>query len=363
MAQPPATPQPSWHLAEADISVAAPAARDDAEDLRLASHSPSMLRAAHAAVLEAPSLLKLLLLALVMFAAGGGLGWSSARSSELRDSTIGAAAGLSSSPSPSASGAPLSSSSSASATLTPGVSASLTSSLTPPSTPAVTRPPLPLPSDGPGISRDAARYLVAGQQRVTFLGLGDWGQCSDNSDPIGRSSALNCVRQRSLVASMEAWGVASGAAAVLSLGDSFYDGVSDEADARFTYSWREVYNTPFLRAAPWFVIQGNHVSDCAHPSTPTRATRTAPHLHPIGTSHAQAGSFSRSPLARPYPPGLRQESGRTCRLGLSHPRGCRRGALGQPLECPGSQLYTSLQLWQCTWSMCSARPLRHLATD
>ena len=256
-------PHGTWHEPPPDVPVNVPAVRSQEDgDLRLHGEpTPGSLAARALSLLPPLSVpsrgtLVTLALAVALLAAVGSLGNAVGYASGV-SSMAGIVAAATPTASASASPAPPSLTASVSATTTRGVSASLTSSLTPPASPAATRPPLPSPSNGAAaIAADAAAHMVAGG--VAFVAIGDWGQCADNGDPIGRSSALNCVRQRSLVASMEAWAVASGSVAVISLGDNMYDGVSDDTDARFTYSWREVYNTPRLRALPWLLIQGNH---------------------------------------------------------------------------------------------------------
>lgn len=231
-----------WH-------VPAPGVPTDGTDLRVTG--PTGLARISAAISARP-LLWVLTLALSMGLIGGAIGGSIGYSTGRTDVALGAS-GASASP-PSSSHRPLSPSLSATISHAAGASASSTASLTSAVTPPGTRSALPVLSDGAKIHADAARYMVTGQ-RVSLLGLGDWGQCADNSDPVSRSVGLNCMRQRSLVNAMEAWMNASSAAAVISVGDNFYHGVDSDSDARWSYSWREIYNTPLLRKKPWLVIQ------------------------------------------------------------------------------------------------------------
>jgi hypothetical protein len=92
---------------------------------------------------------------------------------------------------------------------------------------------------------DAAASVLPGAS-VTLLALGDWG----------RGGGWG---QRATGALLGQWGAATGAAAVLSTGDSFYEaGVRDAADAQFNDSWAAVYAHPWFQRAPWFLVNGNH---------------------------------------------------------------------------------------------------------
>lgn len=88
---------------------------------------------------------------------------------------------------------------------------------------------------------------------VTLLGIGDWGR--DNAQG-----------QELVAPVLAAWAGATGAAAVVSVGDNVYpDGVSPEvaaapggADALMAAYFSRAYAQPELASIPWYVITGNH---------------------------------------------------------------------------------------------------------
>jgi hypothetical protein len=105
---------------------------------------------------------------------------------------------------------------------------------------------------------------------LTFLAIGDWGR-----DGKGGQEVTAPV--------LEAWGAATRAAFVVSVGDNVYvDGVppggsAAEADAILKRFFSNVYSTPYLSQLPFHVILGNHVSfDASRPSPPNTSPNNPP---------------------------------------------------------------------------------------
>ena len=113
------------------------------------------------------------------------------------------------------------------------------------------------PKGGPVVeSPSDASWTVASAvlpNSVTLLGIGDWGR--DNAQG-----------QELVAPVLAAWAGATGAAAVVSVGDNVYpDGVPAEvaaatggADALMTAFFSRAYSQPELAKIPWYVISGNH---------------------------------------------------------------------------------------------------------
>jgi hypothetical protein len=137
--------------------------------------------------------------------------------------------------------------------------------------------PLVLP-DISGPARAASDAVLPNS--LTFLAIGDWGRG-------GRGG------QEETAPALAAWAAATGAAFVVSVGDSVYvDGVPRSADAAAVDAmmrayFTDVYTAPALAALPWYAIFGNHVraapaaqSRRVHARAPRngpRATRRAPY--------------------------------------------------------------------------------------
>ncbi|OCT56766.1 acid phosphatase 5, tartrate resistant L homeolog isoform X1 [Xenopus laevis] len=86
---------------------------------------------------------------------------------------------------------------------------------------------------------------------LRFVALGDWG---------GLPLPPFTTRQQELVAEEISKTVAKlGADFILSLGDNFYyDGVTDESDPRFKFTFESVYSAESLVKLPWYILAGNH---------------------------------------------------------------------------------------------------------
>eukprot|EP01090_Pellita_catalonica_P008952 TRINITY_DN20008_c0_g1_i1.p1 TRINITY_DN20008_c0_g1~~TRINITY_DN20008_c0_g1_i1.p1 ORF type:complete len:315 (+),score=25.40 TRINITY_DN20008_c0_g1_i1:64-945(+) len=87
----------------------------------------------------------------------------------------------------------------------------------------------------------------------SFIVIGDSGVVASNSSDVDTNTL------HKLVNVMEISGIQNKHAFVLGQGDNFYpDGVSDVNSVRFSESFLDVFNTPYLQSVYFFQTLGNH---------------------------------------------------------------------------------------------------------